>query len=49
MIKQKLIDIFIIENQSEPVTKNYDTNEFVVKHFDNIWILASLDMIDYGS
>ena len=45
---QKSIIIFLNENYSKPLKKNYVTNETDVYHIDEIWSLDVLDLKDYG-
>ena len=45
---QTTIKTFINEIYSRPPKKNYPTNKTDVYHFDEIWSLDMLDLIDYG-
>ena len=47
MVKKDLIKIFIDEIYSKPPIKNYETNEIIYNHIDEIWSIDLADMIDY--
>ena len=46
-MKKDLTKIFIDEIYSKPPRKNYETNEIVYNHNDEIWSIDLADMIDY--
>ena len=47
MTKKDFIKIFIDEIYTKPPKKNYRTNNIIYNHFDEIWLIDSVDMIEY--
>ena len=47
MTKKQLIKIFTDEIYSKPPTGNYETNEIIYKHIDEIWSTDVGDFSDY--
>ena len=49
MSKKDIIKNFIDKIYSKPPKKNYETNEIIYNHTDEIWSIDLADMIDYKS
>ena len=47
-MKKDITKIFINENYSKPLHKNYETNKTMIKFIDDNWSSDLLDMNDYG-
>ena len=46
MPKKDLTKIFVDENYSKPLSRNYSTNKMICNHFNEIWTIDLADFSD---